>query len=333
MPPKAPETPSWQSRILDLPKLVEDHDPDAPRPWVVEPLVIDGTLGIVAGKSGAGKTWVVHEAADAVARGTVKAGLMGYGPRPVLIIDAEMGQWLTVDRFKSQGYCTDPNLMHVFNAQGMDLKRTEDRQMIWDAALAILGNGGLLIVDSLRAIVPSAKENDSDDMAPVVTWLKNLCRKTGAAGLLIHHSGWREERTRGSSAIKDQADTIWYLGANDDGVLRLTCQGPDLKAPRWGPPPRDLYLRLQDTGGLVTADSPRERATERREAVLRAISDADEQGSPLKTKADVARAMGQVSATGWTNDLLTQLTRDGMVHKDSKGFLRVDEALGEAREL
>lgn len=331
MPPKAPEKPGWQSRMMDLPTLVEKHDPNAPKPWVVEPLIIDGMLAIVAGKGGTGKTWVAHEAADAAARGSIKAGLMGYGPRQVLIIDAEMGEWLTVDRFKSQGYCTDPSIMHVFNAQGMDLKNKDDRQLIWDAAMAILGpNGGLLILDSLRALVPSAKENDSDDMGPVVTWIRQLCRKTNAGGILVHHAGWREERTRGSSAIKDQADTVWYLGANEDGVLRLTCSGPDLKAPRWGPPPRDLYLRLRETGGLEVADSPHERVEARKDDLLARIAEAD---PPLKTKAEIARAMGMVSPKGWLSDLLTKLVRDGDVLVDSRGFWHVAERVSADVEI
>jgi hypothetical protein len=299
--------------MLDLEGLVAVHDPNAPKPWVVEPLIIAGMLAIVAGKGGTGKTWVIHEAADAVSRGTTKAGMKGHGPLPVLIIDAEMGAWLTTDRFKTQGYNTDPAYMHVFDAQGMDLRIAENRQLVWEAAMEILGpRGGLLVIDSLRAIVPSAKENESDDMGPVVTWIRKLCRETNAAGILVHHAGWREERTRGSSAIKDQADTVWYLGKDADGdVLRLTCAGADLKAPRWGPPPRDLYLRIAENGGLVLADAPRERTEELREQVLKAIHEAD---PPMTTKTQIARAVGKADPKT-IDKALADLIREGEVVK------------------
>lgn len=322
MPPKAPEQPSWRSRMLDMEQLVADHDPNAPKPWIVEPLIIEGMLAIVAGKSGAGKTWIIHEAADAVVRGKTNAGMTGHGPLPVLIIDAEMGEWLTTNRFKEQGYSTD---IHVFNAQGMDLKNDKDRQQIFDAAIAILKpRGGLLCIDSLRAIVPSAKENDSDDMAPIVTWIKNLCRTTNAAGILIHHAGWREDRTRGSSAIKDQADTIWYLGHNDDGTLRFTCQGADLKAPRWGPPPRDMYLKIREDGGLMLADTPEERGEQLREDVLRVVRDS----TPPITKQDqVPRALGKLNPASISRvkAVFQQLTREGLIVKAGPIYQVIDQ--------
>lgn len=316
--------------MLDMGSLVDSFDPDAPLPWVIEPFAIAGTLAILAGKSGTGKTWIIHEAADAVQRGKINAGMNGHEPLPTLIIDAEMGEWLTTDRFKTVGYSTNIN---VFNAGGLDLLKSEDRQLVWDAAIEILGpRGGLLCVDSLRAIVPSAKENDSDQMAPIVTWLKNLCRKTNAAGILIHHAGWREERTRGSSAIVDQADAVWYLSRVDpeEPMLRLTCQGADLKAPRWGPPPRDLYLRIAEEGGLVLADAPRDKAVDMRENVLRVIGEAD---PPLRTKAEVSRALGKVTANQGISDAVTTLQREGEIVLDSRGFFRISESLGTAPVL
>lgn len=310
--------------MLDMGSLVDAFDPDAPKPWIIEPFAIAGTLAIVAGKSGTGKTWIIHEAADAVVRGQVNAGLAGHGPLPVLIIDAEMGEWLTTDRFKSVGYSTNIN---VFDAQGLDLLKAEDRQLVWDAAMAILSNGGLLCVDSLRAIVPSAKENDSDQMAPIVTWLKNLCRKTNAAGILIHHAGWREERTRGSSAIVDQADTVWYLSRVDaeNPTLRLTCQGVDLKAPRWGPAPPDLYLRIAEAGGLEPADAPRHRDDVIREDVLRAISEAEAAGDPIRTKKHIGDAVGEAGRK--VNNVVANLLREGEIMQASNGSYRVAESL------
>lgn len=310
--------------MLDIGQLVADHDPNAPKPWVVEPLIIEGMLAIVAGKGGVGKTWVIHEAADAVARGQTNAGLRGVGPQPVLIIDAEMGSWLTTDRFKTQGYSTN---IHVFNAQGLDLLKAADRQLVWDAAMEILHDGGLLCVDSLRAIVPSAKENDSDQMAPIVTWIKNLCRTTNAAGILVHHAGWREERTRGSSAIKDQADTVWYLGRGDaeSATLRLTCDGADLKAPRWGPPPRDIYMRMGENGGLVLAGAPVDTTETMRTDILRVVREAEEKDAPLTSKMEIGRAIGKVGKNQKVSDVITQLTREGELVKADKGFRVLDQ--------
>lgn len=263
----APEAPDpYAGRLLDMKKLTGAFDPHAPVPWRVRPFVLDETLAIVAGKGGAGKTWVIHHAADAVLRGRSAAGITGT-QGGALIIDAEMGPYLTTKRFSEQNYSTD---IQVFDAGGMDLKSDKDRQMVRDVVMDLKPN--FLGFDSLRALVPSAKENDSDDMGPVVTWIRWLVRTSGAAGLLIHHAGWKEDRTRGSSAIKDQADAVWYMSVSDEeGGRRLSCRGADLKSPRWSEPPEDIYVQIGKHGGLHGSDAPVDKEVAMTEKILEAI--------------------------------------------------------------
>ena len=275
--PAAPLTPAqaWKARRLDLPSLVAAHDPRAPKPWVVEPFAIKGTLAVLAGKGGVGKTWVMHEAAAAVAEGTYRAGLRGAAAGRAVIFDAEMGQWLTVDRFASQQY---PTSIEVVNAQGLDLRTEEGRAIVW-AALDEL-QPAFVGFDSLKALTPSGKENESDDMGPVVNWIRAALDQLESkpAGLLLHHAGWKEDRTRGSSAIKDRVDAVWYLNSpEDDGTQKLSCRGADLKAPRWCRPPDDLFVRLREEGGLELADAPpsrEERESSRDEEIVALIKDS-----------------------------------------------------------
>jgi hypothetical protein len=247
--------------------LVEAFDPTVPVPWRVRPFALDGTIAIIAGKGGAGKTWVIHEAADAVVRGSNKAGIIGSAGS-ALVVDAEMGEYLTTKRFAEQGYSTD---IQVLDAIGMDLKASkEDRQLIRDAVMDLRPN--LVAFDSLRALVPSAKENDSDDMGPVVTWMRWLVRESGAAGILIHHAGWKEDRTRGSSAIKDQADAVWYMSTVDeDGAKKLSCRGADLKPPRWSEPPDDIYMKIGLHGGLVSGQQPVDKEVALTDKILETV--------------------------------------------------------------
>lgn len=296
----APPAPAWQQRFMDMKELVAAHDPYAIPPWVVHPLLIPGTLGIVAGKGGAGKTWIIHEAADAVQRGVTRAGLSGQRGS-AMIVDAEMGAYLTVDRFAKIGYSTD---IRVWDAQGLDFNNPEHREQLWLALDEVRPT--FLGIDSLKALTPSGKENEADSMGPVVNWLRVVCNKLDIAGLLVHHAGWKEERTRGSSAIKDRVDVVWYLTdeQDEDGRRKLTCRGSDLKAPRWTRPPDDLWLRIKDEGGLegtgpaLKAEPDDDTEEKIREAIA---------GGELRSVDAIAQAAGRQKATAKIKRLVDQM--------------------------
>lgn len=288
MQPAPEQLPPYAGRLRNMHELVAAFDPSQPVPWRIRPFALDGTLAIVAGKGGAGKTWVIHEAANAVQTGSVRAGLAGTRGSS-LIIDAEMGEYLTTKRFAEQKYSTD---IQVFDALGMDLKADKSaRDLIRDAVMDLKPN--LVAFDSLRALTPSAKENDSDDMGPVVTWMRWLVRESGAAGILIHHAGWKEDRTRGSSAIKDQADAVWYMSSVDEeGSKRLSCRGADLKPPRWAEPPDDIYVRIGKGGGLEGGERPVDKEVAMTDQILTAV-----QTGKYTSGRSIAEAIG-VNGTG-----------------------------------
>jgi len=68
----------------------------------------------------------------------------------------------------------------------------------------------LIVLDTLRAL-NTGKENESDDMEPIIQNLKLIRHLTGATILLIHHTGAGDERTRGSTAIEDGADFTMFV--------------------------------------------------------------------------------------------------------------------------
>src|SRR5206468_41010 len=124
-----------------------------------------------------------------------------------------MGQAMFKGRLVDSGL-TEPSF-HYFDAQGLDLSGGAALAELRDLIEAI--GAKLVILDSLRRLVPSRAENESDDMAPVMTALADLARTTQVAIVLIHHKGDSEKYYRGSTAIKDQSDAMFALmRANDD---------------------------------------------------------------------------------------------------------------------
>jgi len=294
--PKAP----WEHWVLNMEREVAAFDPHAEPDWILKPIVIPGTLAVVAGQGGGGKTWLLHEAANAVQRGSDAAGMQGK-PGRALIVDAEMGRWLTVQRFAQQGYSTDIQVLEVSGK--VNLTKADQREQLYAAIEAL--DPDFIGFDSLARLTAGADENGKD-IADFVDWIRNVCLQRKIAGMLLHHAGWSEERTRGSSAIRDSCDTVWYLKAIDDGeipadestVRELTCRGVALKAPRWARPPAPIYMRLRESGGLESASKPpsKKEAVElsKESRLIAALMAGD-----IRSKMDAAHAVDATTeATG-----------------------------------
>jgi AAA domain len=152
----------------------------------------------------------------------------------------------------------------------------------------------LVVIDSLRRLVPSKSENESDDMAPVVASLAKLARDTGAAIVLVHHMGDSPEKFyRGSTGIKDQCDALFGLLRDEDhdGLCRLSCRGGKGKM-RYAAEPADRWLMISPENGGVLESSASEREDTKspmREFVKNGILAQ----LPAKTKTDVGKALGR----------------------------------------
>lgn len=284
----------YEGRHVDLVPLLAA--PAKPIPWRVRDLVADGTVTILAGESGSGKSWFAQALCIGVARGLPVAGLP-CSPGNALYVDAEMGPQMFVDQRLRPAGVNTPEFDYI-DAMGLDVSK--DADLAWVRSKIEQVEANLVVVDSLRRLTPSKSENDSDDMAPVIALLAKLARDTSTAVVLIHHKGDGEKFYRGSTAIRDQTDALFALlrdgqpdegEGEDDGVRRLRCRGGKGKM-RYAPEPPDVYLAISpEDGGVVACDapSPRPRAATTRETVKQAILAA----LPVKTKGELTESIGR----------------------------------------
>src|SRR5207253_732836 len=107
-------------RRVDVARLLSQ--PRRSTPWRCGELVADGTLTIISGQSGDGKSWLALSLAVGVARGVSVAGIPCL-PGTALYIDAEMGQMQFVDRMRDAGVGAEIELR---DAMGLDLSRDDD---------------------------------------------------------------------------------------------------------------------------------------------------------------------------------------------------------------
>lgn len=192
----------YAHRRVDLEALMAK--PDSEIPWRCDEFVVDGHLTVLVGEGGEGKSMLTLAMSKAVQLGTTEAGIDCKAGK-VVIFDAENGEWILRDRLRSAQIPIGE--LEVYDAEGLDLLRNKaDQQWVVKRS----HGAALVIFDSLRMMCPGAEENNSDHMAPAVDFFKSLTRKTGAAGLLVHHAN-KGGGFRGSGAIKDQTDLMFEL--------------------------------------------------------------------------------------------------------------------------
>jgi RecA-family ATPase len=197
------------------------------------------------------------------------------------------------------------------DAMGLDLSRPGD--LAWLRGEIETVDANLVVIDSLRRLVPSKSENESDDMAPAVAGLAKLARDTGAAMVLLHHMGDGEKYYRGSTGIKDQCDALFGLLRDEDHetLRRLSCRGGRGKM-RYSAEPEDRWLTVSPENGGVLASSPPERV-DAKQPMREFVKDGIKAQLPAKTKAEVAEALGRRRDDKTFAGAWKELERDGVI--------------------
>lgn len=172
--------------------------------WLIDKLLPKESITLLHGKGGIGKTWVCLILADCISRGLPFMGL-DTQTLSVIFVDFENSLPVLVDRVRKIGI---DDVLFWHNAD-TELKPPKIDKEDWERYKA-LPPGSLLIFDTLRAS-QSLDENDSRQMAFVMSRLKEL-RDMGFTILLLHHTPKGNDRTyKGSTAIPDLADHVLSL--------------------------------------------------------------------------------------------------------------------------
>jgi archaellum biogenesis ATPase FlaH len=170
--------------------------------WVVDKLIPKQSITLLHGRGGIGKTWLSLILADAVSKGIP---FMSLEPQkmPVVFIDFENSFPVLVERVKKIE-ASEVFFWHNSN----EIKPPKLNKETWEQYKSL--PVGLLIFDTLRAS-QDLDENDSKQMAFIMSRLKEL-RDMGFTIVLLHHTPKSNDRTyKGSTAILDLADHVLSL--------------------------------------------------------------------------------------------------------------------------
>lgn len=186
----APKVPAQRFRLLGS----SDLHALPPLAWCVRGVLPAHGLASVYGPSGSGKSFLVLDAAAAIADG---AEWFGYRVKPAPVVyaalEGESGFRLRVAAWEqAKGRALPAGLRLVLQP----FKLT-DPQDVADLAAAVLtaGAGAVVILDTLNRAAPEADENASADMGRILEAAKALQRLTGGLVLVVHHTG--KDTTRG----------------------------------------------------------------------------------------------------------------------------------------
>jgi hypothetical protein len=235
----APEPDSKIRRIEDLPR-VEDIAA-AEVEWDVEGIVPSGTLVMITGEPGAGKSTLASALGWAVSRGGEFLG-RPTKKRPVLILDAENPHPAVVERFARLGITSDERFHTWGQWSGEDPPAAGGAIVLeW---IARCDPRPIVIVDSFVRFHPGT-ENDAGETSRYMSQYRKLTA-SGTTVILLHHPGKSEtsQDYRGSSDIKAAVDVAYKLTDLGDGT-RLSLLELRAFKQRITVMPR-LYLRYQD---------------------------------------------------------------------------------------
>jgi hypothetical protein len=181
----------------------------SPIRWLVEGEIPAGGLTVLYGDSGSGKSFLALDYALRVAQDAnvvyvAGEGLAGYPDRLLA--------WRNHHRQPLGGFhLVDEAIPMLDDLAVMD----------FIAAVALL-KPKLIVIDTLARAMLGGDENSARDMGLFIAACNRIQRETGAAVLVVHHTGKNRSGERGSSALRGGADSMIEL-SNDDGLIGITC--------------------------------------------------------------------------------------------------------------
>lgn len=206
--------PSLRSRVLTRAQLST-----LPQP---EPLITDTldkrTVALLSGRRSTGKSFIALDWACCVATGHAWQGRAVAAPAPVLYVAAEgahgldqrVAAWEYAWKAPADALSVVPLPINLFKGGG-----------IFDELKALIREEayGLVVIDTWARSTVGGKENDNTDSTIAFERVDAL-RRLGPTVLVVAHTDGADTKTRGATALEDNADTVYRI-KGDAGYLEL----------------------------------------------------------------------------------------------------------------
>jgi hypothetical protein len=155
-----------------------------------------------------------------------------------------------------QKYCMKAPEGLLVSKQPASMLDPANVQLVIESILALCPNPGLIVLDTMHRNM-NGDENSSQDIATFINNIDNYFTPTGAAVLIVHHSGHNQkDRSRGSSSIRAAMDAEFSTVKTSTGIVFSCSKSKDFEPL----PPMHFSLKTvpledwnEDDGGLMTS--------------------------------------------------------------------------------
>lgn len=224
MPDSAP--PARRTRLLDY-VLAEhlDDECEAFDDELIEGSIGRGAMVVLYGDSNSGKTFAAIDMGASVARGVEWLGRPTDGGLVVYLatespasVQTRLRAYQRYHRLRVPGFVIVRSPINLYDG-------TADTEAIINLVHDLESEHGakvaLIFGDTLARLVAGANENSGEDMGIVVKNVDSIRNATGAAFVLIHHSGKDAARgARGWSGLRAATDTEIEVTSDDASGTR-----------------------------------------------------------------------------------------------------------------
>lgn len=227
---------------------------------VVPDLLPRGEVWTIAGKAGAGKSWLHARLATELATGSAFLGRYDVDPGRVLCCLTEgKGGWARrlrahLEYFQAGrddcGVWVRDNLPQLIEPLGFGQKAAGGldwflhiRRDMWTGALP--HSLDLVLIDYLREASIGALENSNDDMSLVLRAANQLARALDCGIILFHHRGDSEFKAfRGATAVRDMSFALLTIAGDVNGGQEAPVKLEFDKAPKDCAEPAPVFVTL-----------------------------------------------------------------------------------------
>lgn len=207
-PPKAPD--DYNPTPISGDELLSQPDEDIP--WLIEELIPRGSVTMIAGTSGVGKTWIALLLAQAISEG---APFLSRQSRKAMVIYFDLESPKAILRKRL-------NCVKARNVRFVCSWFPTSDFNLWAESLDRMAKEGYVIIIDSLVRAHDKEENSVMEMSKVMKRLRELANM-GATILFLHHRGKSETiKFRGSSDISAGVDVAYVLEKRN-GYLMLDC--------------------------------------------------------------------------------------------------------------